>query len=255
MKDLAEQFYRRARRALTGTVFCKICGAVAREAFRLPRTKLTGHPIPDLPEDCPYYQCTACEFCFSEHLDKQSDHTGIYDDEYWENQDAGWHHRTSESLRMVMLANQLVRKPPDALEILDFGCGMGGFLQLARTAYGLQAWGTDINRPKFGREWFLPKVDRTFDIVFAVEVIEHLPDPVGTLGYIKSLVKPGGAFAFQTGHWHPPETGKDWWYVGPANGHISLYSRPALEMLFHRLGGTWRRTWNEYPGIQVWQFD
>jgi SAM-dependent methyltransferase len=255
VKDVAGRLYRGARHALAGTVFCKICGAVALEKFRLPHSKLTGHEIPAEPDDCPYYECTACQFCFSVHLDKQQDHTGIYDDDYWENQDAGWYGRTSEGLRMVMLANQLARKPPDELEVLDFGCGMGGFVHLCRSSFAIKAWGTDINKPKFALEYFLPKVDRTFDIVFAVEVIEHLTDPVGTITYIKSLLKPGGVFAFQTGHYHPPETGRDWWYVGPANGHISLYSRPALDSLYEQLGGKRRLFWNDYAGVQAWRFD
>jgi hypothetical protein len=65
---------------------CKICGAPAPEAFRIPKSKKTGHPIPDLPDDCAYYLCSACGFCFSTLLDG-ADHTKLYDESYWTDQD------------------------------------------------------------------------------------------------------------------------------------------------------------------------
>ena len=98
---------------------CKICGAEAPEKFRLPVSKKTGHPIPALPDDCPYYECSQCHFCFSTHLDA-ADHTEVYDETYWNNQDPDWSGRVSETLRLVLLSNKLVNKIPYELEILDF---------------------------------------------------------------------------------------------------------------------------------------
>jgi 2-polyprenyl-6-hydroxyphenyl methylase/3-demethylubiquinone-9 3-methyltransferase len=47
--------------------------------------------------------------------------------------------------------------------------------------------------------------------------------------------------------------GLDWWYAGPRNGHVSLYSRMSLERLTRPLGLTFR-SFNEgthvaYRGI------
>jgi SAM-dependent methyltransferase len=253
LKDLATRAIRAAKQAVFGTVRCKIWGGDAVEKFRLPHAKRTGHPIPDLPDDCPYYECSRCLFLFANLLDA-ADHTEIYNDAYWNHQDPVLQGRVTEGLRMVMLANQLLQMPPYEIEILDFGCGMGAFIETCRTQLGLKAWGTDIVTPKFGTDYFLRPVERQFDLVFCVEVLEHLPNPVETLTYIKSLVRPGGAFAFQTAQWDPPALGRDWWYLGPANGHISLYSREALDHLFARLGGTRRVMWNDYAGTQAWAF-
>ena len=41
---------------------CKICGSATRQAFALPSSKLTGQPIPDGNNDCPYFECTVCRF-------------------------------------------------------------------------------------------------------------------------------------------------------------------------------------------------
>jgi hypothetical protein len=70
---------------------------------------------------------------------------------------------------------------------------------------------------------------------------------------MRDFLKPGGAVAFQTAE-YSHECGRDWWYVGPDNGHISLYSRGALDHIFKQLGGRSRTFWREYPGVQAWQF-
>jgi SAM-dependent methyltransferase len=238
---------------VTEIMACKVCGAPSPETFRIPRSKKTGHPIPDLPNDCIYYECSECGFCFSTILDSE-DHTDIYDESYWIDQDPDWRGRVSETLRLVLLANQLAQRPPDRLEILDFGCGMGTFVEACRKDLQINAWGTDIIRPKFGMDYFLPKVDRKFDVVVACEVLEHVPTPVETFKTIRGMLNPGGVFVFQTAE-YDRRAGRNWWYVGPDNGHISLYSRCALDRLFEQLAGRSRLMWRDYPGVQAWQFD
>ncbi len=233
---------------------CKICGSQTVVAFAVPVSKKTGHPIPDLPDDCPYFECTECRFCFSTHIDGQ-DHTGIYDETYWENQDPDWYGRVGETQRLVMLANSLLCRKPYELDILDFGCGIGGFIEMAHKSLQLNAWGTDIIPPKVGKEWFLPVVDRQFDVIVACEVMEHVPTPRETFARLRSWLRPGGALAFQTAEYDPRGERRDWWYVGPDNGHISLYSAGALSYLFHDLGGSRRDLWRGYSGLQAWVFD
>jgi SAM-dependent methyltransferase len=232
---------------------CKICDKSAREVFSLPRNKKAGHPIPDEPSDCSYYQCESCEFLFTLARDAD-DQASIYDETYWANQDPDWSGRVCETLRLVLLSNSLLQKRPDQLEILDFGCGMGCFVDIARRSLQLKAWGTDLIRPKFGVDYFLPTLDgRRYDVVTACEVIEHLPDPMAMFRTIRSHLKSPGVFAFQTAQWDP-SLGRSWWYLGPHNGHISLQSRGSLDYAARRLGVRDRRMWNDYPGVQAWLF-
>lgn len=233
---------------------CKLCGSDAPVQFGLPYSKKTGHDIPDEPDDCWYYQCSRCTFLFTDAIDHQDDHGTIYDDTYWNEQDPDWYGRVSETFRLCALSNELLNTRLDRAEILDFGCGIGGFIEMGRKSLNLNVWGTDIIPPKVGKEWFLPDLgDRKFDIIVSCEVIEHLPHPRPVFDKIRSHLKPGGVFAFQTAQW-APDQGRDWWYLGPNNGHISLYSADGLTHVFKDMRGVKRRMWNDYHGVQAWQF-
>jgi SAM-dependent methyltransferase len=160
----------------------------------------------------------------------------------------------TETLRLVLLANTLLNEEPWKMEILDFGCGMGTFVQTAREKLNMKVWGHDIIEPKFGKEFFLRILpENKFDMIVSCEVLEHLPFPYEILQVVFRSLKPGGVFAFQTAYYDPAACGRDWWYVGPANGHVSLYSVGALDALFRKFGGTRKLLWNNYPGIQAWQ--
>src|SRR5215471_17414080 len=146
---------------------CKICGGISVKVFGLPHAKTTDHAIPDEPDDTWYYQCQSCEFLFTPALDG-ADHTIIYDATYWETQDPDWYGRIAETLRLVLLGNELLNARADRIDILDFGCGMGCFVEKARNVLQLNVWGTDIILPKFGLEYFLPNLGiKKFDMIVA----------------------------------------------------------------------------------------
>jgi len=234
---------------------CKLCGNDATVQFGLPYSKKTGHPIPDEPDDCWYYQCDNCSFLFTDAIDHQEDHTTIYDETYWENQDPDWYGRVTETFRLVALSNELLNIRLDRAEILDFGCGIGGFVEMGRKSLNLNVWGTDIIPPKVGKEWYLSDLgNRKFDIITSCEVIEHLPNPRKIFDLVRRHLKPRGVFAFQTAQWDPNGLNRDWWYLGPNNGHISLYSADGLTHVFNDMGGISRRLWNDYAGVQAWLF-
>jgi 2-polyprenyl-6-hydroxyphenyl methylase/3-demethylubiquinone-9 3-methyltransferase len=77
-----------------------------------------------------------------------------------------------------------------------------------------------------------------FEIVTCFETLEHLPDPNAGIALILQCLAEPGLVLFST-LLQPPNFGKsgvNWWYVGPRNGHISIFSRRALALAWRRYG-------------------
>lgn len=80
--------------------------------------------------------------------------------------------------------------------------------------------------------------DRTFNLVTCFETIEHMLDPVGGARDIASFLSEDGLLILST-LVQPEDVLKErmgWWYVGPRNGHITIFTRRSLEILWGRLG-------------------
>ena len=77
-----------------------------------------------------------------------------------------------------------------------------------------------------------------FDCVVSFEVVEHSTDPAQSFADMNdSLIDPG-LILFST-LLQPGDIdrqGLNWWYAGPRNGHVSLYSRASLAKVVRRFG-------------------
>lgn len=98
--------------------------------------------------------------------------------------------------------------PHAAGKVLDIGCATGDFLDSMRwygwDAYGIEpsphaaAYARNVRHLNVftGTLDDAPYEDATFDIVTLWHVLEHVPDPVGTLRHIHRLLKPDGLLVF-----------------------------------------------------------
>jgi len=119
---------------------------------------------------------------------------------------------------------------------LDFGCGNGGLVRHCRDAcrivgFESSSWMRDKARehriPILG-EGDLAPLAGSFDIVTAIEVLEHVEDPVEVLRAIRRLLKPGGLFFYTTGNAQPHRKNLiEWPYVLPET-HISFFEPDTL---------------------------
>jgi len=150
----------------------------------------------------------------------------------------------------------LARRLPPA-KVLEIGCAHGGYVALLRWA-GYDASGTEMSPwiVNFAKETFGVPVTAgpieaqgfapgSLDVIVFNDVIEHLPDPVATLGHCARLLQPEGFFIIQT-----PEYKEHVSYAevlatgdsfirhmrGKNDEHPYLFSRRSTQRLFHQIG-------------------
>lgn len=71
-----------------------------------------------------------------------------------------------------------------------------------------------------------------FDLVTALEVFEHLVDPIKTIRQLAAFLKPNGTLAVSTGLYDHSKHGPEWPYLSRMAGqHVTFYTRRALAVL------------------------
>lgn len=137
--------------------------------------------------------------------------------------------------------------PPDA-GILEIGSGFGTFVGYVG-ALGFKPYGIEIEFPRtqiakaLHHEWEVPFVetacgageslpfaDNSFDVVYSINILEHVLDPAAVVDEAIRVLKPGGTFQFVI-----PNYGS-WW-----EGHYALIWLPhtpkALGTMYVKLLG------------------
>lgn len=105
--------------------------------------------------------------------------------------------------RNIQRASKFVQwfdQRPSTVSVLDYGMGWGSFLD-AMGAYGCELHGYEISEPRkrhAGENGILVHEDwetlknREFNLVYANQVLEHVPNPGETLDLLSELVAEGG---------------------------------------------------------------
>jgi SAM-dependent methyltransferase len=218
---------------------CKICGCPAPlfgevDFNRCCEDSRVASP-PPLGIAVHYRRCTDCGFLFTECFDdwtqaefKQFIYNDDYirfDPDYLEERPAG------NAAQMIVKFGQDRAR----IRILDYGGG-NGLLAARLRAAGFQHVQTyDPFTPEYSG-----RPDTKFDLITSYETFEHLADPLPVLDILVGLLAPGGVVLFST-LLQPAEfaaIGMTWWYIGPRNGHISLYSARALALAWQPHGFT-----------------
>lgn len=132
---------------------------------------------------------------------------------------------------------------------LDIGCGQGTFLQLLK-AEGWECHGTELTVDSASRASHLGisvsvgDIDEnqfprhSLDLITMWHVLEHLADPLKTLGVIRRLLKKGGILAISTPNIDSLQAQiarGQWFHLDPPR-HLYLYSPRILEKMMGLLG-------------------
>jgi SAM-dependent methyltransferase len=122
---------------------------------------------------------------------------------YYELEGRHWWFVGRRKIFLRLLEREL---PPAArpIELLDFGCGTGAFLEHLERFGTVNAVDGDPSAVAFchqrGRDEValvppgapLPFADDAFDLVTTLDVIEHIDDDVAALGELHRVLRPGG---------------------------------------------------------------
>ena len=226
---------------------CKICQG-ATDVVGEKQGHLAGRKFKLL-------RCRSCHFAFVE--DPWLDYAAIYDAAYYEGRGADpsvdyyfeLAHPTRAIRRyewsgIVEVIRQLCGLTAKT-RWLDFGCGNGGLVRHAREAVGCEAIGHEEGAiAADARKAGVPIVDRaaleaqqgTFDVVTAIEVLEHVVEPLEVLGQIRRLLRPGGVFFYTTGNALPQRQSLLTWPYFVPEIHISLYEPSSMREALQRTG-------------------
>ncbi len=82
-----------------------------------------------------------------------------------------------------------------------------------------------------------------FDIVLAVDCIEHTLEPIEALRSMRRHLAPGGCIVLEQ-ELQPDDilsVRANWWYIGPRSGHVHAYSADSLASLAQRCGLTFHK--------------
>ncbi len=185
------------------------------------------------------FVCKKCGFMFSEMDIKEEELNHIYSNPIDRFYVAQQKERQYAYKRILFQLKPLVITKGATL--LDVGCSYGFFMKLAEES-GYKVYGIELNRDAniYCKEKLNLKVfcgginqvvfsDNYFDVITALEVIEHVQDLKGFITNVRRMLKPGGILYLVTPDRRSLSArllGRKWWSY--RRMHINYFSKKTL---------------------------
>jgi SAM-dependent methyltransferase len=167
-----------------------------------------------------------------------------------ENFDSGRFRRTFSGF-LYLVALSMAGALGEVSRVVDFGGGYGLLTQMLRDG-GVDAWTSDpyVTRPFFSPDRSLPDLadvsEGSIDVIVALEVFEHLTDPMSVGALLRRVLSPRGSIVISSERYRPERHGADWPYLALAAGqHVTFWSTEARAHFAAALG---LRSVASFPG-------
>jgi len=222
---------------------CRQCGSTKLlNRGRVSRGRFfAGHALVPAWPGGSLYECRDCALVFKMPI--QAEH--VYDQLY--ESAAGTVYASSRLRYDQELAREVILQQCSSGNVLDVGCFDGALLHSLGERF--QKFGVEPSRAavEVCRQRNievlasgikdLPNISRQFDVVCAIDVIEHGADPPSFLIMLKRLVRPSGSILISTGNAATPAWrlfGGRYWYCSFPE-HISFLSPAWVSQVSRKL--------------------
>ena len=212
---------------------CKVCGGSSRPFTTVESGKHCNLQLPPVASGSgalvEYFRCADCNFVFTNFLDTWSAEElkkKIYNEDYVKYDPLYPRIRPQNNARFLKAVLEQSFPSGERPKVLDYGAGNGQLSRLVAGDFAIENY--DALNPDFD---ILPP--GPVDVIFSAEVVEHMPFPKVFVDDWSTCLAPAGCAIFST-KLQPDDIDVirgDWWYAGPRNGHVSLFSQKSLEAL------------------------
>jgi len=230
---------------------CWVCGSSDNTLWKERNTNHRLSPADLLITDSRYgvtlrlFRCCDCGFIFAED-DEVRELYSLYE----QLADPAYEATTaSRTLQMQWLIDRGRVAHPNARTLLEIGSGSGLLIATARAA-GLDATGIEPSHSLVRSARRLTGVDllqgtfphpavagRKFDLIYLVDVIEHVSDPVALLSAMREAIAPGGVAVVVTPDISSVAArllGRRWWHLRLA--HVGYFDPASMVRATDRAG-------------------
>lgn len=193
------------------SVPCNVCGSEERVFIEHLHGRLSGYPFP-------LVRCKKCGLLYLNPRPRSGVLHRLYSEQYFrgEGKDEGFDYtsefeNSNDELNRGHDLRAIMHLHPPPGRVLDVGCGVGGTLRGLHAA-GYECHGIEVSpfAAEFARQHGfnvscgdflgLDLDENSFDLVLAIEVLEHVSDPRAFIEKVHAILKPGGLFYYTTGN-------------------------------------------------------